>query len=182
MNIYKSAAIILCLLLNSSAVFSEMYKWVDQEGNISYSDTPPYKGAESLDAPAITTMPATAVAKKKPAKANQPEEEKTTKYSYLRITSPENDATIQNNEGNFSISITVKPSLDTKNGHYFSLSMDGKVVQDKLSGNSANMSNIDRGSHKISVSIKDKNGKTLRKSKAVTVHLHRRSILNRPAR
>jgi len=182
MNIYKFAAIILCLLFSSSSVLAEMYKWVDQEGNISYSDTPPYKGAESLDAPAITTMPATTVPKKKATKTNQPDEEKTTIYSYLRITSPENDATIQNNEGNFSVAIAVKPSLDIKSGHYFSLSMDGKVVQDKLSGSSANMSNIDRGSHKISVSVKNKKGKTLRKSKAVTVHLHRRSILNRPAR
>ncbi|RDH82811.1 MAG: hypothetical protein DIZ80_11090 [endosymbiont of Galathealinum brachiosum] len=172
------------LTFNTSNTLAEMYKWVDQEGNISYSDQPPFKGAETLDTPALTTMPSTSTPENN-STAPQVEDdakEEVTKYSYLKITSPENDGTIRNNEGNFSISITVKPPLNTSQGHYFSVSMDGNTVHNKLTTSSTSMKNIDRGTHKLSVSVKNKKGKTLRKSKVTTIHLHRQSAIRKQPR
>ena len=156
-----------------------MYKWVDQEGNISYSDQPPFKGAETLEAPALTTTPTIPVTENKSATASKETKEEVTKYSYLKITSPENQGTIRNNEGNFTISITVKPPLNVKQGHYFSVSLDGSMIHDKLTSSSASMSNIDRGTHKLSVTIKNKSGKILRKSKITTIHLHRQIAIKK---
>jgi len=184
MNINK---IIITLLLCSgftASAFAEMYKWVDKDGNISYADQPPFKGAQQLDAPDLTTVAAPDVPEKTAASADKKEsnKKKSTSYTYLKITNPENDATIRNNEGNFSISITIKPALDTKHGHYFSVLLDGKTVQDKIYVTSASLTNIDRGTHNISVAVKDKKGKTIRKSKNVTVHLHRQSALRKQPR
>jgi len=185
MKIIKfTITLLLCVVFTSSA-FAEMYKWVDKDGNISYSDQPPFKGAQKLDAPAITTVPATDIPEKQPAvsaEASKSKNKDTTSYSYLKIISPENDATIRNNEGNFSVSITLKPALDTKHGHYLSVFMDGKVVQDKIYASSVSLNNIDRGTHNISVAVKNKKGKILRKSKAITVHLHRQSIQRKQPR
>jgi len=185
MTKFKLLSVLLCILFNSSNALAQMYKWVDKEGNISYSDQPPFKGAEQLDAPALTTMPATAIPKKSPAKA-EPEEEddkkEVTKYTELKITSPQNDATIRDNSGNFSIAFSAKPALDSNFGHYFSVSMDGKVIKNKLTSGSASFSNIDRGTHKISVSVKNKSGKTLLKSKSVTVYLHRQVVIRKQPR
>ncbi len=178
----KYLPVLLLLIFCSSTAIAQMYKWVDKEGNISYSDQPPFKGAAKLDVPELTTMPATDVPKKKPVSAKEKEKEKNnTKYTFLKITSPENDAFIRSIEGNFSISFTTKPSLNTEQGHYFTVSMDGKIVKDKLSASSANFSNIDRGTHKLRVSIKSKSGKTLRKSKTITMHMHRQTIVRKPA-
>jgi len=184
MTKFKLLSALLCILFNSSNALAQMYKWVDKEGNISYSDQPPYKGAEKLDAPALTTMPATAIPKKSPAKAEPEEDDKkeVTKYTELKITSPQDDATIRDNSGNFSIAFSVKPALDSKFEHYFSVSMNGKVVKNKLTSGSASFSNIDRGTHKISVSVKNKSGKTLLRSKSVTVHLHRQVVIRRQPR
>jgi len=184
MNKLKLFPILFFILFNTTATHAEMYKWVDKDGNISYSDQPPFKGAEKLDAPALTSVPATDIPEKKPEPIPESEEDKnkTTKYTYLRITSPEHDATIRDNDGNFSISFSIQPSLNTKQGHYFSVHMDGKTMQDKLSSLSADMTNIDRGSHSLSVTVKDKNGKTIRKSKPITVHVHRQSILKKQPR
>ena len=185
MNIIKFIiTLLLCAIFTSSAV-AEMYKWVDEEGNISYSDQPPFKGAHKLEAPAISTVPATDVPEKQAVTSTEPsksKDDKSTRYSYLEITSPVNDATIRNNEGNFSLSITIKPELDSKYGHYFSVLLDGKTVQDKVYVTSASLKNIDRGTHKISVAVKNDKGKVLSKSKSITVHLHRQSAIKKQPR
>ncbi|MCW8936137.1 MAG: DUF4124 domain-containing protein [Gammaproteobacteria bacterium] len=181
----KIIKIIVALLLYSiftTSAVAEMYKWVDKEGNISYSDQPPFKGAEELDAPSISSVPAADIPEKKPATSAEEKKDKSTSYTYLKIVSPENDATIRNNEGNFSVSIVLKPALDTKHGHYLSLLMDGKTIQDKIFTTSVSLNNIDRGTHKISVAVKNKKGEVLHKSKGITVHLHRQSILNKQPR
>jgi len=185
MKIINLLAIFLCLSFSSSTVLAQMYKWVDKEGNISYSDQPPYKGAEQLDAPALSTMPATTAPKKSPATADTPEDEtdkEVTSYSRLTITSPANDASIRENTGNVSVSFSITPALDSNNGHYFSISMDGKVVKNKITSTSASLSNVDRGTHKVRISVKDKSGKTLLKSKTITFHLLRFSQLQRQPR
>ncbi|VAW60224.1 hypothetical protein MNBD_GAMMA08-1321 [hydrothermal vent metagenome] len=176
MNTFKLSTIFLSLLVISFSTFAGMYKWVDEDGNISYSDQPPFKGAEKLDAPALTSVPPTK-APKKAQQSAQKIDKNVTKYTYLKITSPESEATIRDNGGNFSLSFAVKPKLNTKQGHYFTLNMDGKMVQDKFISTSASLNNIDRGTHKISVAVNDKSGKVLRKSKPITVYLHRQSIL-----
>lgn len=185
MNIFKLIiTLLLCAIFTSTAV-AEMYKWVDPDGNISYSDQPPFKGAQKLNAPEITTVPAANVPEKKPdpsAEDSKSKDKKTASYTYLKITSPVDDATIRDNEGNFSVSITIKPALNTKKGHYFSVFMDGKTVQDKIYVGSASLNNVDRGTHKISVAVKNDKGKILRKSKAITVHLHRQSVVRKQPR
>lgn len=180
MNKLKVYLVTLLILLISSSTFAQMYKWVDDEGNISYADQPPFKGAEKLDAPELTTVPA----KKIPEKKAEPvkEDKKETKYTFFRITSPENDATIRNNEGNFSVSLGIKPPLNTTQGHYFTVLVDGKAVQKKTHTTTISLNNIDRGTHKISASIKDKNNKVLRTAKSIAIHLHRQSVLRKTPR
>jgi len=159
-------------MLISSTALAQMYKWVDEQGNISYSDQPPYNGAKQLDTPPLPTMQATSVPKKnKPAAEEETEE--ATVYTSLAITSPKDDMTIRDNSGNFSVSASIEPALNTAQGHSLSLSMDGKVIKANSSSSSFSLSNIDRGTHKFMVMVIDKGGKPLLKSKSITVHLFR---------
>jgi len=186
MKIIQLLALYLCVVFSSSTVFAQMYtqmyKWVDKDGNISYSDQPPHKGAAQLDAPALTTMQPTPPKKSKAPDASDKEDEAPTVYSYLKITSPQDDMTIRDNSGNFSISIGIKPALNTDQGHSLSLSLDGKVIKSKLTSTSISLTNIDRGTHKFSVSIKDKAGKTLHKSKSTTIHMYRQIVKQKQAK
>jgi len=166
--------ILILPIIHSTAALAKMYKWVDADGNISYSDQPPFKGAEQLEPPAISTTPAVNVPKKA-AKAEDDEDEKTTKYSFFKIMSPENDATIRDNNGNFSLSMSSRPAIDTAAGHYISILIDGKVAV-KKSSTTASLSNIDRGTHKISAQIKSRDNKVIRSTPIVTVHLYRQIV------
>ncbi len=189
MNIEKTfffvRYLIFFLFLASSNAFAAMYKQIDEEGNVSYTDTPPYDGASPLDAPGLTFIPPTKVAKKKPEK-NQAEvssqETKVTKYKSLKVESPVNDETIRDNNGNFSVSIAIEPALNVSQGHYLIVLIDGKALPEKMQSTSISLTNIDRGEHKIKAVIRDKKGKKLRQSKTVTVHVKRHSILRKKAR
>lgn len=161
----------LTFSLLSTGLYAEMYKWVDKKGNIVYSDTPPEKDAEALEPPVLNTMPTV-----KPAprpKTEEPEQEKQIPYTQLKITSPEHDATLRSNAGTISISVTTTPSLNISKGHYLSITFDGKPLPDKFQSTNTSLNNIDRGTHTISVSIKNQTGGTLISSSPVTVHLHR---------
>lgn len=172
----KHLLVFFILILTSTATFAELYKWVDKEGNISYSDQPPVKGAKQFDAPKLSSVPATKIPQKKPEIFSK--EAPSTRYTSLAIISPKNDATIRNNEGKVSISFKATPPLNTEQGHYFTLMLDDKIKKKNFSGGSTSLSYIDRGSHTIGLIIKDKNNKTLYKSKTITFHLFRNSILN----
>jgi len=160
--------IVLTLPLGVSA---EMYKWVDENGNITYSDTPPIKEAEALRPPTLNAIPAVKPEPKAPVAEQKPE--KPTIYTRFDITSPTNNASIRDNAGNISVSMTLNPALNTKQGHTISISVDGKDIKDKIQSSSTQLNNINRGTHTISASIKNKKGSTLYTSQTITVHLHR---------
>ncbi len=104
----------------------------------------------------------------------------------LAILQPVPDATIRNNAGNMRVVVQLEPELATKQGHRLSVSVSG-VVQAAEAVHMAEgqwgfaLSNIDRGTHQIQVSVQDEKGEVLIESAPVTVYLHRTSALLRTA-
>lgn len=173
MNKFIQLLIPLIALIFSSSAIAEMYKWVDDNGNVTYSDIPPIKDAKELDPPVLNTMPTVKPSAKSPE--SEDEKQKETKYTFLKITSPESDATIRSNAGNITVSLNIQPVLNIRQGHYLSILVDGAIAQDNVSSLSTALSNIDRGTHSITASIKNKKGSVLIASKPVTIHIHRAS-------
>jgi len=168
--------ILLMPFIFSASVQSEMYKWVDDEGNINYSDRPPFNNADTHVSPEINTTPAIKVPEKPP---QAPEEStKETVYQFFKITAPEQNATIRDNQGDFAISLAIQPDLNTARGDYITVLLDNKIAQDNLTSLSAQFNNADRGVHQISALIKNKQGKTLFSTKSISINMHRASVLN----
>lgn len=161
----KPAGLIIMLTCSISA-HAELYKWVDDEGNINYSDQPPFKNAQQHTPSEITEIPAVAVpAKPEPGTRNSTESKPAvTVYNQLSITSPTQNQTIRDNSGNITISLSVQPALNLKQGHSLTLLLDNQPAQENLTGNTVTLNNIDRGTHQISAVIKNKQGKTLKKA------------------
>jgi hypothetical protein len=165
------------LLLLGQLAQAEMYKWVDEEGNVSYSDQPQHKDARKLDSFGDNTIPATPVpprAQPAPTAPDEPE----TRYSSLQITSPEHDQAIRSNPGNITVSLAIEPALNVAQGHSISLLLDQQLVSENITTDQSTLQNIDRGTHQLSAVIKNKQGRTLKQSDSITFHLHRHSILH----
>ena len=168
--------LLICLIsLLPLSLNAAMYKWLDENGEVVYSDEPPHEGAEEIIPPNITTTPAI---KYIPTPKPVSEQKAVIVYTDLRITSPASDEHIRDNEGNIAVSIAITPALHTGEGHYLSLKVNGQTVVPKLTSLATTISNADRGENVISVTVHDKTGNPLKSSDSITVHLHRQSILH----
>ncbi|MAS82142.1 MAG: hypothetical protein CMF45_05585 [Legionellales bacterium] len=161
--------IILFVFLNflfiSSLSAEIVYKSVDANGNVSFSD---YRIEEAeeirIKTPQIINAPKAWISKPilskdKPNKFN---------YTNLTIDNPKDDTTIHS--GKVNITVTLKPALIEND--VIVLFMDGKEV---LSGKSLNFSleNVDRGTHKIYVTVKNEVSKVLKRSAEIIFHVRR---------
>ncbi len=168
--IIKSLLLLFCLL--SSSVFAEtVYKTVDDDGNIIFSDKPS-EGAEAI---VIKEAQSIEIPEGKPLIPKVDKEVTIdNEYTKLVINSPAYDSTIHNNAGEVNISIEVNPAL--ANDDKMVVLLDGKQV-DKGSGSSFLLSNIDRGTHTLAVAVLNNNEAELIRSDDVIFHLRRASKL-----
>lgn len=169
--------ILLCsllLLMMMPTIHAEtVYRSVDKDGNTVFSDKPS-QGAEKMDIPDAQTVKSPSAGKfhyQPPPKSPPPA------YSSVAITSPDDDASVRQNDGNISVQVAVQPAL--QNQDTLQLHMDGKIVGTG-SSTSFSLNNVDRGTHTLQAVVVDNTGKTLASSATVTFHLLRHSILNQP--
>ncbi len=169
---------ILLLTIISIGAYAAVYKKIDENGNVTYSDAPTASDQkphdigqpmvyESKPIPAVTSS----VAEPKTEDAVKTE----TKYQSLTISSPEDDQSLRENAGNVSVSYSSQPALDTKANHQYILYLDGKEVSTSQNSHLI-LPNTDRGTHTLDVEIVNKEQETLIKSDTITFHLQRVSI------
>lgn len=162
----------LFLYFLSSGLQAGLYKGLDENGNVVYSDKP-FQDAKEISPPSISVVNPTAVPKKteaKPATTENTKSDTATKYRHLGITSPKNQQTIWNNKS-FTVTVTASPDLNTGAGDYLQLLVDGKTVVKKTRKRSISVGYIERGQHRLQAMIRNRQGKVIKRSKAVTVHI-----------
>ena len=172
----KHILIYLLLLLAPLSAVAEIYKSVDSEGNVMYSDEPGVN-TEAIPEPSPNTvqMPKPS-AESTPPKA---EDSAGTKYTSLRIISPAPEETIRSNPGILAITLALKPKLDIKAGHTISVLVDGHILVTKSNQTSFQIPDINRGTHRVQALVSDKDGKTLIKTGNVQFFMQRQSVLNK---
>ncbi len=159
----------LCFLLLTAAS-AEVYRSVDEDGNVVFTDQP------SPDAELIEVDELQTISPPPPRRAFKYEKkrEKAKKYTQISITSPQNDMAIRNNSGSVTVSVSTTPVL--AHDHSLVLYLDGK--ESVLGAATSKMfTNIDRGTHQIRAVVKDGEGRILISSKSVTFHLLRQSVI-----
>lgn len=158
----------------ASAATADVYRSVDESGNIIYSDKPS-PDAEKIRVDSIQTIDAPDI---EPFKYTPPKQGPAPIYTRLEIVSPENGIAIRSNEGAISISAVVEPGLNISAGHQLVLIMDGNEVS--TGGPQFDLTNVDRGTHSAIVTIKDKQGKTVMQSSPVSFTVLRVAVTPPP--
>ncbi len=158
-------------LLASAAI----YKWVDADGTVHFSDTPK-EGAEEVHVAPPQTYSAPRVAPITPRPA---EPEAPAAYARFDLLAPADDATLRENTGAITLSFAVDPPLKTGAGHRLVVLLDGAPVSEGKSA-TLTLENVDRGTHTLQGQIVDARGTVLMSSPSITVHLLRHSILAPP--
>lgn len=92
----------------------------------------------------------------------------------LRILIPEPDATIRSSAGEVIVSVTSEPGL--QQGHRYRLLLDGQATGEAGLSPVFPLSNIDRGSHNLSVEILDAEGRIVERTANQPFHMLRISL------
>jgi hypothetical protein len=165
----------LCPLVVSGAV----YKWVDEEGNIVFTDQP-RAGAEEVQLPELSTYSPPSPAASAGDAATQDGTEQG--YSRLEIVRPKDDDTVRANDGNVPVELELDHELDLEAGHRIGVTVDGIRRPKTHAGLRFVLANIDRGTHTLHVSVVNENDRILITSNTVTLHLKRYSEIFEPDR
>ena len=165
---------LLIMLLLAGSAHAEVYKSINADGEVVYSDTRT-AGAEAMKLPALPTYTPPPVTQPIAGAAESVEK---TAYEDLVFVKPEDDATVRNNQGIINIELKLTPALRSKRGHRIQFYLDGEAYGEPVSSIRTTMSNVDRGEHSLTASVLDTNGESLISTAPVIVHLHRETINN----
>jgi hypothetical protein len=174
---------VLLLCLAALSVQAGVYRTVDKDGNITYSDTPS-PNSKRIYVPPVQTIsgPKPAATKDDAAKpaapaTSEPPKKKPKVVRYkLRIVSPEDGQTVRQNEGMVSVTVSIKPAL--QQGDLIQFSLNGKPAGDPTASATTTLPFVDRGAHSIGAKVVTASGITKATAKPVTLHLKRFFITN----
>lgn len=165
-------------MLTTVAGATSLYRWVDEQGRVNYSDRP-REGAEvvEIESPTTHTPPAAATAPplRRPAPATTEAATKT--YQSVSIQSPTSDQVLWNIGGVLTVTLSISPKLHE--GHKVVVRYDGAVVEDWPPQATAHAINdVYRGTHTVAAEVTDANGKVMIAGQPVTFHVKQTSVLN----
>ena len=161
-----------CLLLALAAPLpaAQIYRYVDEEGNVVFTSQPPVgQAAEPVELPPVNAIggaPLPQSASESPGQPSKP----VPPYPGFRIVAPEDDTSIRANNGDFTITLHADQPLRT--GHTVVLLFDGQEMARGAAMTFA-MKNIDRGTHTAQAKILDSAGNELAVTEPVTFTVQR---------
>jgi hypothetical protein len=147
---------------------AKIYVWRDKQGVLVYSDTAK-PGAEEIEVKKSNTIKSSiniSVLDITPKAIDE-------KYD-VNIIQPTSNATVRDNTGSVYIYADITPILKLR--HKVQLYLDDKPYKQPQSHSMFALQNIDRGEHKIKVTLLSDKGKVIATSQPVTFYMHRVSI------
>jgi hypothetical protein len=106
------------------------------------------------------------------------ESEEPFRYRSLEIVRPTQEEVLWNIEGQLDVSMRLEPRLQP--GHSVELLLDGQPVEGLQAGSmQARLSEVYRGVHVLTATVRDRNGQLLIESQPRTFAVQQTSILNR---
>jgi hypothetical protein len=172
-----AVSLILANLIISSA-YAQMYKGIDAEGDVTYSDKP-FTDSQQFTPPPITVVEPVKVPVKEEA-AVEEAPPVVDAYKSFSIVTPTNDETMHN-VPDLAVALNLSPPLNTDEGHTIWLLMDGKPVIKNGRSLLMQITHPDRGEHTLQAQVKDRSGQTLLQTATITVHI-KNSTVRRQAR
>lgn len=169
--------VFLIALLMALPSLAEMYRWKDAQGNVVFGDSPP----EGVQAEPVRVRPNVVETPSLPQAAppSPAAEPAAPAYRELRIVDPVDGSTVRENAGNIVVSISLDPGLNVRAGHKVQLLLDGNQVAEGQTVQFP-LTNVDRGTHSLSVRVVTAQGRELASSPAISFTLQRYSALQGP--
>jgi hypothetical protein len=162
----------LILILVSCAFLAdaEVYKIVDSQGRVTYTDTPPTdESADQLELPPINELPGTYTADTEVLSSDS---SVFAGYSVIEIAAPLNESLIYYDQQNIIVQLALVPELQV--GHLVQFYLDGTAYGRPMAATSYAIGSLQRGSHSISARVVTaEGGNAIANSESVKVYVQR---------
>ena len=163
---------VTCMLL-ICASYAQIYKWIDSQGVVHFSDRP-HPGSEQIKIPDAQSY--TPPVKQSGSDTENQEKKETStseehKYTKIGIVQPLNEATIRNNQGYVVVAVELEPAL--AQGDNLQIIFDGAPMGDPQPNLLFQLNGIYRGKHTIAVQVINSEGEVLLTSDSITIFMHR---------
>ena len=171
--------IILGLFLLPCLCFSQVYRWIDDDGVVHFSDKP-NDNAELiylLETPKNQSSKVLPKNQIKPSDSNQNDHNKIQAYDSIRIINPSPEETLWNIEGVLSVELSVVPELFEND--MISVFLDGKNVL-KTNNLRFSLKNVWRGLHNIQIEIINKSGGVVMRTAPNRFYVQQNRIISPP--
>jgi len=166
--------IVLFVLWATAAASAEVWRWVDDDGVVHFSDTP-RAGAERIDISESRQSTGARIYRDTAppgADGEAPAEEQAFKYDSLTISSPGAEETLWNIEGTVTVSLSLSPGLQT--GHRVRVYHNGESQM--VNSTSFTLDEVWRGTHNIQAEVLDETGRLMIRSQPNRFYVQQNSV------
>lgn len=172
---FKGQLLASILVIAAAPAVAEVYRHVDSEGNVTFSDEP-QDGAEEIEVKPVTTvtLPRPEDVREPPPEVRENADGQP--YDNVSFSHPTHNDAFHSGNGNVEFQVSSTPAL--REGHLFEITLDGQPVGQDSSGDIL-VRNIDRGTHQAAVHIINQSGQRIQSGDPVTFTLHRPSVIQR---
>ena len=182
-------SIVVCgLLLSAAASAQQVYRWVDEDGVVHYSDQPPPgetgESAESVDIevpPGIGNPVRGLAVQPRGTRTGDDDDAAATEtvggYRSASIVEPQAQQVLWNIATRLSVSMTLEPAL--AGSHRVQWLLDGQPIGEPGTSLSTTLTPVYRGEHTVSATIVDGTGSTIFSTESVTFYVQQASVFRR---
>jgi len=170
----------------ANPLLAQVYKTVDEDGNVVYTDQAPKDGSGPMELPPLSIIEAPTY--EKPAEATPEDDEgeggKEMSLRYLRknyadfaIVAPQAEETVWQPEGVITAAWNTRYQLQP--GMQVTVSVDG-VAQTATSEQIIPLAGLERGEHTVTAELTDAQNRRIAAAEPVTFFVRRPGLYNRP--
>lgn len=164
---------VAALIVALPTLAAPVYRHVDANGNVVYSDEPGQ--GSRIDLKPITVVdPAEVESRSRPADSTTTSPS-AVDYDRFAIASPSNGETLPTGQGgNVQVQLAIEPELQP--GDRVQLRVDGEVSQSPMHTSVFALSQLERGEHRIQAELLDTQGRVRLSTPAITLYVQRASV------
>ncbi|MBM4195745.1 MAG: DUF4124 domain-containing protein [Gammaproteobacteria bacterium] len=170
------SVLLLAVLALGTAQAAEVYRWVDRDDVVHYSDQW-QPGAEKVQLRSATTY-SSPKAGSSAEQTSQPAASATTGYQSLTITSPAQEEVLWNIGGQLRVALQVSPALQP--GDRLRLWLDGTEQEIAPGATSTQLTDVFRGVHTLKSQVESESSGAVRIRSEPTTFVVRQTSVPQP--
>jgi hypothetical protein len=156
--------VLTLLFVFSGALPAGVYKWIDSDGRVHYTDQPA-EGAEPVVVPGSAADEGNAPTQ---VEGREPD---LGPYRVFEVVSPEANATIRDPQGAVPVGLVIEPPKIA--GHRLLIELDGQLLSEELSGAQLRLQGLGFGSHVLRAVMYDELDVPVASTPSVDFHLRK---------